>query len=187
MDVTLNGVPQKLYRYDVDDTPVNAAVDVPPSSNWAFDHAADYFLHTMTVRKTSDETLNNDNALQNDDELFLALAANEIWAFYMLIKSSSHANADIRYDFAAPAGATLSFNAYGRSTAAASYTVFRLLGDTALLYGAGVGVEWDSALIGVVINGATPGNLQFRWAQVAAHASDTVVYANSYIVATRLL
>ncbi len=43
--VTLDGVPQKLYRYDVDDTPVDGAVDVPPSSNRMFDHEADIDAH----------------------------------------------------------------------------------------------------------------------------------------------
>ena len=39
------GIRQELYKYDVDDTPVNGATKVPPSSNWAYDHAADIDAH----------------------------------------------------------------------------------------------------------------------------------------------
>ncbi len=37
-----------LTAADVDDTPVNGAIDVPISSNWAFDHAATALAHSIT-------------------------------------------------------------------------------------------------------------------------------------------
>ena len=38
-----------LVHNDVDDTPVNGAVDVPVSSNWAFDHAASTQAHGISA------------------------------------------------------------------------------------------------------------------------------------------
>ena len=43
-------------------------------SNWNATHSG-----LTVVRKTADETVNNSNALQNDNHLLLALAANEVW------------------------------------------------------------------------------------------------------------
>lgn len=83
-DVTLNGVPQKLYRYDVDDTPVNAAVDVPPSSNWAFDHAADLDAHTYDIRQKL-RTGQYFPPAPSFQDVPLALVANEILAIPFIV------------------------------------------------------------------------------------------------------
>ena len=89
MDVTLDGVPQKLYRYDVDDTPENAAVDVPPSSNWAFDHAADLDAHTKNtfeVRRTGEYHLSP--YVTNRGMTPRAVAANTLYGMPYLITRS---------------------------------------------------------------------------------------------------
>jgi len=60
--------------------------------------------------KTTDETLNNNIILQNDDELFVALEANKIYAFEFRPFLISNGSPDFKYSFAAPTGANVRIN-----------------------------------------------------------------------------
>jgi hypothetical protein len=56
--------------------------------------------------------------------------------------------------------------------------------------GAGFGVSASATatmilLKGVVVNGATPGNVQLVWAQNTSNGTATIVLANSYLTAIR--
>lgn len=139
-------------------------------------HAADYGLHTKAVNKTADETVNNSDTFQNDDELLLAIGANEVWAFELYLLSSSSAVADYKGKFVGPSGATVYAQFASSNHLPADQT---LVGVGRV---GGVFQKWH----GVIINGATAGNLQFQWAQDAAEASDTKVLAGSCLVATQL-
>lgn len=50
--------------------------------------------------------------------------------------------------------------------------------------GAG-GADTYMLLTYIVVNSSTAGNVQLRWAQNVAHASNTRVFANSYLKASR--
>ncbi|MBI3274039.1 MAG: hypothetical protein HYZ69_02750 [Candidatus Colwellbacteria bacterium] len=138
-----------------------------------------------TIRKTSDETVNNSTTLTNDNELFLAMAANETWFFKVLFMHIGNITADINVAFTIPTGATLVWGCSGTrqlsdgniggcgaittSGGAQSYAAFTTV-ETVVL-------------TGVVVNGGTAGNLQFQWAQNTATAVDTKVVTDSYLEA----
>ncbi len=177
MKVTLDGVPQLLHRYDVDDTPVDGVTDAPPSSNWAYDHGVNYFLHPLAIRKTSDQTVNNSDSPENDNDLLFPIGANEVWIFSVWVLVTSTNVADFRWTFAIPSGTMRhSLGGSASATGAGGNGTAALATATSIL-----------VITGHVINGATPGNVQWMWSQNTAEATDTKVLTESHIVATRLV
>ena len=143
------------------------------------------------VRKTANETVNNSNTLQNDDTLLVALSANEVVAFMCFIIIDSGTTPDFQAAFTVPAAATLAWGQAGlasQNTASAfTYSVAVTVSGTAVaMGGVGAGSPMSVMLVGTVANGANAGNLQLQWAQNTANASDTIVYANSWLVALRV-
>ena len=132
----------------------------------------------VVVRKTADETLNNDNTPQNDNELYLALGANEVWQFRLMVIGNSSTGPDFATQIDVPSGATVY---WGKSSdaqkARVGGTKYKDDGEANIrLY------VWD----GIVIMGSTAGNLQYVWSQYSLQASNTTVYANSCLVCYRL-
>lgn len=145
-------------------------------------HAADFGLHNFIVRKTITEIVNNSSVLQNDDELLLALAANEVWIvnFYLLIDSAG--TPDFKFAFTMPAGGEAFALHTSRGNAVASFATG----------GFGVGSTDGSDQMSTVVavlarNGANAGNLQLQWAQNVANPTDTSVFLNSCLIATQIL
>lgn len=139
-------------------------------------------------RKTVTETVNNSLALQNDDDLVFAVAANETWEFHALLRVTSAAAAGFDFDFTIPAAST-----YNRKASQLwDGTTIRLSIQTALdtedSYAGAVAALSDDYLVidGLLVNGANAGNVQLRWAQNVADASDTQVLAGSYLIARRV-
>jgi len=149
------------------------------------------------VRKTGDETVNNSNTLQNDDELILALAANEVWEVdIVLLVQSVGAVSDFKAGFAYPAGCTIKWGPAAYNTSNNTGFGWASSGGTAAIQD--LSTEAESYLFGsvngvygillklLVVNGATPGNLNLQWAQNTATVEDTKVLTNSFIKANKL-
>lgn len=151
-------------------------------------HLADYGLHTKVVRKTADETVNNSVTLQNDDELLLAMAANEIWEFRLYLIVDSSAVADFKIGWAVPAGCTLKWAANQFDTTLNNVVrMAQVESETQGIGSPGVTRHDLIAVVhGLAINGANAGNLQLQWAQNTAEASNTVLKANSCLIGTKL-
>jgi hypothetical protein len=139
----------------------------------------------VTIIKTSDETVTN-NTLQDDNELFLAMAANETWYFTLSIGHIGNATADFKYSITVPTGATLRWGCTGALvdqagvlTECQSITTSGSLGARI----SGATTDRHFMAFGVVVNGSTAGNLQFQWAQDTTTAVDTKVLTNSYLEA----
>jgi len=133
------------------------------------------------VRKTADEIVSNSTTLQNDDALLFAVAANEVWEFTILSRYTATAVADFKFGLTIPAGAAFSALVAGYS---ATFTnIINTANPSAYMGG---GTNYLARIRGVVVNGATAGNLQFQWAQNTAEVSDTTVLANSCIIMHKL-
>jgi len=133
------------------------------------------------VLKTADETVNNSNTLQNDDHLLFAVAANEVWEFLLLIRVLSNSDADFRYAFTIPTGASLKrYTDFGGSALRSE------LDGTTNQWLDGGGEDKQVLIRYVYIGGANAGNVQLQWAQGTATAFDTKVLTNSYILAHQL-
>ena len=137
------------------------------------------FCKLKIVRKTVDEIVNNSNVLQDDDELKLAVGANEVWFFLLSLLINSSTVADIRIEFSVPSGCTLLWTSNVTTEHHYNEEITQLL----------AGYDADSIsrfMTGFIMNGSTTGNLQLRWAQNVQEASDSKVLANSCLFAIKL-
>jgi hypothetical protein len=147
------------------------------------------------VRKTADETVNNSAVLQNDDHLFMPVAANEIWEIFLNLYISYGKAPDFKYTLVVPAGATCPFYDHQdiaqdgvsvieaiKPTAAATAKVIL---NTSAAGGDAIEVRFVEVR-GVYVGGGNAGNIQLQWAQNTATVQDTKVLANSYIKAFKL-
>lgn len=136
---------------------------------------------SVTVAKTANEIVNNSNVLQDDDELYFSVGANETWAFRFVVQANSGTTPDLRFAVTAPSGATCRVGFIDPEGATSNGQ-----------YGCGVstGVVPGNAAVdmyeitGTIQNGATPGVVHLQWAQFTANASNTTIYAGSYLVAS---
>ncbi len=140
--------------------------------------------HTL-VRKTADENVTNSTTLQNDDHLFVAMAANDVWEFEAVVYFTSTSNTpDFKATFTVPTGATIRWYAEFRETdggtatgalinASATTTAYDMTGNQSAVMRAR----------GVVINGANAGNLQMQWAQNASSGTAMTVQSGSFLKA----
>jgi hypothetical protein len=143
----------------------------------------------LNAFKPSDETITNSSTLQNDDHLVVSAAANLTYAFRGLIMFTATTVADFKMDLSTPSGATwrLTAQTFNRGAAQGSQgsdARTALQGETLAIPGQGTAFsatgQWVD-LQGVVTIGGTAGNVQVRWAQFNAEATNCVVYQGSWI------
>jgi len=135
----------------------------------------------VLVLKASDEVVNNSTTLQNDDELFIPVGIDEIWAVFLqlrLITPSASPNHKIA--FVVPNNGVFSWIPF---KPAGQGAVALTTGSQPITTGA---AEVHGPIWGIYIGGDTAGNLQLQWAQNAAAVEDTKILANSYLRAHRL-
>lgn len=134
------------------------------------------------IVKTANETINNTNVFQNDDQLAFPLGANENWTFRFVVQANSGATPDLKFAVTAPVGATC---AYGHEDPENAVATANLAcgASTGLVTALGVADLYE--VVGTVRNGANAGNVTLQWAQNTANASNTIVYAGSFVDAFR--
>jgi hypothetical protein len=133
-------------------------------------------LLSIFAIKTLNEIVNNSATLQNDNELLATVAASSTYEVYCHLFYTSGTSPDIKFGWTGPSGATLTWTSvdpFNTSWAKKS------IGDS-LAIGTS-GADESALLIGVLVVSTTAGTLQLQWAQNGAIASDTIVYANSYL------
>ena len=180
-DAILGDPPAAKARWTLDKLLKGAGPDADPTE-------IDVPATRIVVRKTADETVNNSSTLQNDDHLILPLGANEVWIFQFFLFSNSSTTADIKIAFTAPTGAVfqylISSADIGVDSSTTTATFARMSTGAINIYGESL--DKLDILRGLVINGANAGNLQLQWAQSLAEVSDTIVRANSCLIATKI-
>jgi hypothetical protein len=145
----------------------------------------------LFARRTSNLTRTNTAVQTNDTQLLVTLAANAVYEMRGLIVWGGSAGGDITMDFAIPSGATGWWTTLqpGASVASDATTVRTMANtlDQARSYGwFDMGSPNGAMLKGLVVTGASGGTYAFQWAQGAADATGTTVYANSYLVLERV-
>lgn len=147
------------------------------------------------ARKASDEAVTNSTTFQDDDALLFAVGANETWVFEFVCFVNGPTAADWKAQLSVPAG--VSGGAAGTDGPAFSVTDNNGSGSWAAIGGTsfgpftflGLGGTTKPTMLlfkGVILNGATAGNVTLQWAQNSANATAVTVMANSYVVATRV-
>lgn len=134
------------------------------------------------VRKTADESLSATTVLQDDDELFFAIAANEFWVFQLLVIYRTPAVADLKLGWSGPGGTSLGWALLPHTTT--TTPPLRSVGSEEFAVGVD-GTDLLAHILGSVI-AAAAGNVRFRWAQNTSDAGTTTVRANSCLVASRI-
>lgn len=147
---------------------------------WAYDGAAyKPVFGPPTAYKTADETINNSAALQNDDHLFVPVAASAYYEGEVYLGFTANVAAGFQVDFTAPAGATLRCSAF--LVVVAGVTTW----NTTNALGAVTGITASGAQLPYMgkfmLTTTNAGTLQFRWAQNAAHASNCTVHQGSWL------
>jgi len=153
---------------------------------------------TIFVRKTANESVTNSTTLQPDDHLMATLPANSIWEVEFLLRvqagGSNSSNGGIQVQLSAPTGTTMQvyveIKKGGGGSDLAHHWQYGWLTNPSSVVGHNPIPATDPTgavkLKGLVIVGSTGGTLQLYWAQNAANANATTVYANSYMRLTRI-
>ena len=133
------------------------------------------------IVKEADESVSSTTTLQDDDELSIAVAANEVWQGEAVVFINSAATPDFKFTIAGPTGAV---GYFGTETAHAFSTTSELVAGGAL--GAAATITSSFWPIIVIIrwgvhNGANAGNIRLQWAQNTSDAAATTVLAGSSI------
>lgn len=133
-------------------------------------------------RTADSAAVNNSTVLVNDPVLFWALQANAVYDIRMAILYTSNATANLKWAFTFPAGCRLDFGFSGLLLGGVNAVDTRAainLGSGVTIQTAGGTAPEALHINGTIRVGATPGNLQFQFAQNTANASNTVINAGS--------
>lgn len=131
------------------------------------------------VLKTSNEIVNNSTTLQNDDELLLAIGANEKWLVKVHINVSGSQDSDFKWTFIAPTGAT---GYWCVPQGGQLVRAFAEVVDTTI---AGTFEQYviHFPFVITILNGSNAGNLQLQWCQNTAVVENTTVKKDSSLIA----
>jgi len=164
----------------------NQFLNTDGAGNLAWVSADNYFLTNPTIikYKTYDESVYNSATLQDDDEFFFDIGANENWVFRFVLHGNSGATPDFQFAVSAPSGASCKIAVID---AEGAVTVANLSCEASSGLIAGNGAEDLYEVVGTINNGSTPGQVRLRWAQYAANASYTYIRQGSYLQAFRSL
>lgn len=137
-------------------------------------------LSETLVRKTSDESISNSAAMQDDDELLFAIGASENWVFKIWMIYQAGTTGDMDLAITTPSGSTV---IYGILNDAVHVVATSSGGE---LFAAGDNENEQLVVYGTVVNSTTAGDVTLQWAQNVSNGTATIVRANSYLTAWRL-
>lgn len=139
-------------------------------------------LLPLFARKTSDQTVNNSATFQNDNAIFVSVAANAVYDCHFHFIFNSGATPSLKTQFTAPSGATMTNwtfflpNGSGVAVESIANTAAGVNGITCN------GTDLPGDYFGLLITGANAGTFQLQWAQTTANASNTILRATSYLI-----
>lgn len=131
--------------------------------------------------KAADEIVNNSNVLQNDDDLFFPVGANDIWQVDVLLIINSTAVADFKHTWSLPAGGV---GHHGQLLVPTGDVPLASIAAT--FSDGGTGADAYMRYQFTYWGGGTAGIVRLQWAQGTAQVSDTKVKAGSYISMRRI-
>lgn len=130
----------------------------------------------------ANQVVNNSSTLVDVPQLSLNVAANERVLFRLNLFYNTATGADFKYQVAVPSTPTL-YRQLTEGMAPDDTAVDLAIATTSAavsILGA-ANTNGFLRVTGVLVNGSTAGTIQFKFAQDAATASDTTVYAGSFL------
>jgi len=136
------------------------------------------------IIKSTDETINSDTTLQDDDELTATLIANTRHYFALGLYFETTSAPDFKYSLTFPTGTT-NRRLVGNWNGAIAEAI---AGDLAIVQSPIVpaGGERAIALQGYIITSGTAGALTLQWAQNTSDVADTTVKAGATLQVWRI-
>lgn len=167
---------------DDSDLAAEDRADTYTGSTWISRTARGFYARKM--RTTNAAAINNSTVLVADSTLTVALGeANRTYRFGVRLYYDGSTAGDIKFTVVFPAGTTLSkwgvITGDQATSTNVSRTVVTVSGNTAAAAGLGVAANTFVDFEGVLILGATTGNLQVQYAQFAADATNLTIQAGS--------
>ena len=147
------------------------------------------------ARKTADESVTSSTTLQDDNHLVVAVVASAVYVLEMWVAYiSASETPDLKFAFTLPASATASFSALGLFTSVTGSTAGSIeagaqLAQTTPTASINVGaVNGNLGMVvrGLVITGASAGNVTFQWAQAVSNGTATTVKQDSWLMLRRV-
>jgi hypothetical protein len=126
------------------------------------------------VLKTSDETINESEVLQDDNDLYFSVSANKMYAFKLVLHFNSGTVPDFNCAFSVPSGASFVGKMFE--------DVSRVWQITASGHNCtGIGSNKTIIIQGTFIVGANSGTVKFQWAQDSEDSANTTVLQGSFL------
>jgi len=148
------------------------------------------------IVKAADETVNNSTALQDDDHLVFAVAANTSYLVeMMLLLNATGQAADWKFGWTLPVGGTMFWGSVGAATLttgnwfvqeAAGVAVIILANETQTVLINSQSGTHGARITAIVRVAGTAGNLQFQWAQNTATVADSKILKDSTMRVTKI-
>jgi hypothetical protein len=170
---------------------INLGGDVVTDLNVVGDISGTGKGYTQVIRKTTDATRTSTTTTTTDPDMIVALAANTNYLieFYMMISGTA---GDFKLAWNAPAGSTVYRWSLGPDVGATSNSNVTMRTSIHVpasepAFGVFSDTSWSGAKETIIVlNGATAGNLQLKWAQNTSNAAVTTLRANSFMLVRKI-
>lgn len=145
----------------------------------------------LFAKKTANEVVNNSASMQDDDHLTVTVAANAVYELTALLIYDGTTTADLKAGFTGPSGATLDWVTHSLDATAGSGTTAvkmtaQTISGTPSFGSIGAGSKVVGRVSGLLTVASTGGTFKVQWAQNTAEATDTTMYAGSYLSLRRI-
>jgi hypothetical protein len=137
---------------------------------------------TYVARTTSNFTKNTNTTLGDVTGLAFPIGASEVWAVEVEMQTTSNVSGGMKFAFTVPAAGAVTGNVVFGAAAA---IVNVRSADLTAASGSTTAIV-TARITAMVVNSTTAGTVQLQAAQNASHASDSIVYAQSFLKAWRV-
>ena len=148
--------------------------------------------NTKTVYKAGDEDVTSSTALQDDDDLFFTIAANETWTgtFVLFVADLNGGSADLQMKITVPTGATVRYGSSGGdgiiTLGEDSQDYVDSTGGT-LVFGHSSSDEYVHEIVFSIKNSTNAGTVQLQWAQNVSQGSEVRMIQGSYLKTEKVI
>lgn len=130
--------------------------------------------------KSADETVTSSTVLQNDDHLFVSVAANTTYLLELVFVFNANASGDLKTTFTVPASTTGTLLATSDAGTSAGVSM------TSTAVWDGTGADEQGRMWGRVVTSSTSGTVRLQWAQNASFGTGTIIRNGSFLRITRI-